>query len=73
MATYSEAELRYQVRAAIDRDADLRDIAEEAKRRKKRSLLENIVIDVARAIFGEVVGSLVRSVTDWLAKLLGWR
>lgn len=64
--SYSDAQLQSAVERVIANDADIQEMILEAKRRKNRGFIANIVIDVARSVFGAVIGDIVRRVIDRL-------
>lgn len=65
MATYTDEELREAVRRRIVTDKEVEDAIIEAIKRRRRGWLVNLVIDVARMVFGRVISDIIERVVDW--------
>ena len=68
MSSYSEADLRDAVFNRIAMDKDIAAAIDQAIKRKQRGWLANLVIDIARFVFGTVAGDIVERVVDWLIR-----
>lgn len=62
---YDSDELRNAVEDQERRDAEFRAMITDAIQRQRRSWIADLVIDVATAVFGHIVGRVVERVVDF--------
>ena len=62
---YTAEQLKSATDRHIDRDEELKELLRQVLMQKKRHWLVDLVSDVARGVFGNVIGSVVERVVDW--------
>lgn len=64
MAQYDDDDLLQYAKEEFKRDAEFREAMKEAIKRKRRGFIGNLISDLAKLIFGNVVSRIVDAVID---------